>query len=112
MVQRSFGGEMEEMKKPEIKTVNPEEEIILEEKIKEELENISKSTTNLVKKIVSDYRTKMTELQDRCESLEQENLELKYKLRQLSNDLKSLSEKIASEFIQRSGISIESGEKI
>jgi|GEM_PF-914396 len=103
---------MEEMKKPEIKTVNPEEEIILEEKIKEELENISKSTTNLVKKIVSDYRTKMTELQDRCESLEQENLELKYKLRQLSNDLKSLSEKIASEFIKRSRISMESEEEI
>ena len=102
---------MEEMKKPEIKTINPEEEIILEEKIKEELENISKSTTNLVKRIVSDYRTKMTELQDRCESLEQENLELKYKLRQLSNDLKSLSEKIASEFIKRSGISMESGEE-
>ncbi len=93
---------MEEAKKPEIKTVNPEEEIILEEKIKEELENISNSTTNLVKRIVSDYRAKMTELQDRCELLEQENLELKYKLRQLSNDLKSLSEKIASEFMRRS----------
>jgi len=97
---------MEELRKPEIKTVS-DEEVILEEKIKQELENITSSTTNLVKRIVADYRVQINELQSRCDELEQENLELKYKLRQLSNDLKSLSEKIASEFMKRAGIEQE-----
>jgi len=71
---------------------------------KEELENISVSLFKLFEKMEADYEKQIQELTEKCEALEQENVELKYKLKQLSEELKTLGEKIVSEVIKRTSM--------
>ncbi|WP_022847513.1 MULTISPECIES: hypothetical protein [unclassified Desulfurobacterium] len=73
-------------------------------KYKAELENISVSLFALFEKLEKEYEDKVQELSERCEALEQENVELKYKLRQLSEELKTLGEKIVAEVIKRTSL--------
>ncbi|WP_457567348.1 hypothetical protein [Desulfurobacterium sp.] len=73
-------------------------------KYRVELENISVSLFALFEKMEKEYEEKIQELSERCESLEQENVELKYKLRQLSEELKTLGEKIVAEVIKRTSL--------
>ncbi|WP_457569981.1 hypothetical protein [Desulfurobacterium sp.] len=73
-------------------------------KYRTELENISVSLFALFEKLEKEYEDKIQELSERCEALEQENVELKYKLRQLSEELKTLGEKIVAEVIKRTSL--------
>ncbi len=77
---------------------------ILQSDYKAELENISVSMFKLFEKAEADFEAKIQEFAERCEALEQENVELKYKLRQLSEELKTLGEKIVSEVIRKTSI--------
>ncbi|SNR74869.1 hypothetical protein [Desulfurobacterium atlanticum] len=79
-------------------------ESVNENSYKAELENISVSLFKLFEKMETDYEEKIQELTEKCEALEQENVELKYKLKQLSEELKTLGERIVSEVIRRTSI--------
>jgi len=86
-------------------------EFQLPQEVKEKVDLINRQLSALVEGIAREYEEKVTTLQQRVEELEQENVELKYKLRQLGNELKNLSEKIAAEFLKRAESALEGVEK-
>ncbi|MEO2068197.1 MAG: hypothetical protein ABGX27_01635 [Desulfurobacteriaceae bacterium] len=109
----------QQSEQPKDKVVNPkpqEEKKLSEptktEEVKKEIESLASSLSTLIEKLIKGYEEKIKELETKVEDLEQENLELRYKLHQLSNDLRSLSEKITTEYLQRARKAFEEVEKL